>query len=210
MDYGVVVLGVVLMALFMFWGAEKVEAAMGGDSARKAPRRAAPAAALLVALAVVALLVGQPDNADRWRMIEAEQSVLLEQREVQIEPAELLGLTQDTLIKAVMIDVRDERHFNQFHIHDARLVPMDGLIEASESLMQEPPNTGWIWDLRRSEITYLYPEALHPILMTLIFAGLAWWLHRGWKMPVMIAVGLLFIINQEDVFTTSRDRFDRF
>jgi glycine betaine/proline transport system permease protein len=62
--------------------------------------------------------------------------------------------------------------------------------------LQEPPNTGWIYDLRRSEIEYLYPEAWHPILITAIFAALAWWLHRSWKMPVLIVIGLLFIINQ--------------
>jgi rhodanese-related sulfurtransferase len=143
-DYGVVVLGVLAMALFCFWGAEKIEAAIGGESAQKAPRLAVPGAAFLVALGVVTLLAGQPSNADRWNMIEAEQSVLLEQRAVQIEPAELLGLAHDTLIRAVMIDVRDERHYNLFHIHDARLVPMDRLVETAEQLMQEPPNTVFV------------------------------------------------------------------
>ncbi|MHA7888935.1 choline ABC transporter permease subunit [Roseicyclus sp.] len=81
-------------------------------------------------------------------------------------------------------------------VFDAMAAALEVLIEAILALLQEPPNTGWIWDLRRSEVTYLYPEALHPILITAIFAGLAWWLHRGWKMPAMIAAGLLFIINQ--------------
>ena len=43
LDYGTVVLAVVAMALFMFWGAEKIEAAVGGESAQKAPRWAVPA-----------------------------------------------------------------------------------------------------------------------------------------------------------------------
>lgn len=144
LDYGVVVLLVVLMALFMFWGAEKIEAVTKGETAQKAPRRAVPAAAVLVALAVVSLLIGQPDNADRWKMIEAEQSVLLEQRAVQIEPDELLSLVHDSRIKAVMIDVRDERHYNQFHIHDARLIALEDLEAASERLMMEPANTVFI------------------------------------------------------------------
>ena len=144
LDYGVVVLAVVLMALFMFCGAEKIEAVSGGETARKAPRRALPAAAALVALAAVGLVIGQPDNADRWQLIEAEQGALLEQRAVQIEPAELLSLVHDSRIKAVMIDVRDERHYNLFHIHDARLIPLDELIQASEQLMQEPANTVFV------------------------------------------------------------------
>ena len=65
-------------------------------------------------------MIGQPDNADRWKMIEAEQSALLDEREVQIAPAELLSVIHDSQIKAVMLDVRDERHYNQFHIHGAR------------------------------------------------------------------------------------------
>lgn len=144
LDYGVVVLLVVLMALFMFWGAEKIEAVTKGETAQKAPRRAVPAAAVLVALAVISLLIGQPDNADRWKMIEAEQAVLLEQRAVQIEPVELLSLVHDSRIKAVMIDVRDERHYNQFHIHDARRIALEDLEAASEQMMMESANTVFI------------------------------------------------------------------
>jgi rhodanese-related sulfurtransferase len=143
-DYGVVVLAVVIMALMMFWGAEKIEAAMGGETAQRAPRWAVPAAVGLTVLAAVTLVVGQPDNADRWRMIEAEQTALLDERAVQIEPAELLGLIHDMRIKTVMIDVRDERHFNQFHIHDARHVDLADLIETSTALMQEPANTVFV------------------------------------------------------------------
>jgi rhodanese-related sulfurtransferase len=143
-DYGVVVLAVVVMALFMFWGAEKIEAATGGDTAQKAPRWAVPAAVALAALAAVTLVVGQPDNADRWRMIEAEQSALLDQRAVQIEPAELLSLIHDSQIKAVLIDVRDERHYNQFHIYGARRMALDELVEASSQMMQEPANTVFV------------------------------------------------------------------
>ena len=144
LDYGVVVLAVVLMALFMFWGAEKIEAAVGGETAQKAPRRALPMAAGLVALAALSLFIGQPDNTDRWEMIAAEEGARLEQREVQIEPAELLSLIEDSRIKAVMIDVRDERHYNQFHIHDAELIALEDLVEASEQLMQEPANTVFV------------------------------------------------------------------
>ena len=82
-------------------------------------------------LAVVGLLIGQPDNDRRWQMIEAEQGALLAQRTVQIEPAELLSLMHDSMIKVVMIDVRDERHYNQFHIHDAELIAMDELVRNS-------------------------------------------------------------------------------
>ena len=144
LDYGVVVLAIVVMALFLFWGAEKVEAAVGGETAQKAPRRALPMAAALVALAAVSLVIGQPDSDRRWQMIEAEQGALLEQRSVQIEPAELLSLMHDSNIKAVLIDVRDERHYNQFHLHDAERMAVGDLATEAERLMQEPANTVFI------------------------------------------------------------------
>ena len=84
-SYGVVVL------LSWSWhcscsGARKSRSAMGGETAQKAPRWAVPAAAGLVALAALTMVIGQPDNADRWKMIEAEQIALLDEREVQISP----------------------------------------------------------------------------------------------------------------------------
>jgi len=143
-DYGIIVLAVVVMALLMFWGAEKVESVAGGETAQKAPRWAIPAAAGLVALAVLNLVLGQPDNADRWNLIEAEQTALLDGREVQVSPAELLSVIHDPLIKAVMLDVRDERHFNQFHIHGARRLPQEAVIDTARELMFEPANTVFI------------------------------------------------------------------
>jgi rhodanese-related sulfurtransferase len=143
-SYGTVVVAVVLMALFMFWGAEKIEAATRGETAQKAPSWAVPAAGGLVALAVITLVVGQPSNADRWKMIEAEQTALLDERSVQIEPAELFGLVHDSQIRAIMLDVREERHYNQFHIHNARLVAMDQLTAIADQLMQEPANTVFV------------------------------------------------------------------
>jgi len=143
-SYGVVVLGVVLMALFMFWAAERVERAIGGPTAQHAPRWAPLGAAVLVALAALALVIGQPDNADRWQRIEAEQTALLDERAVQIEPAELLSVIHDSRIKAILLDVRDERYYNQFHIQGARHLPPDQLVGAARELMMEPANTVFV------------------------------------------------------------------
>jgi len=144
LDYGIVVLAVVIMALLMFWGAEKIEAAVGGETAQKAPRWAVPAAVGLVALAVLSLVIGQPGNAERWKMIEAEQTALLDERAVQIAPAELLSVIHDSRIKAVMLDVRDERHFNQFHILGARRLSPEDIVGVAKELMREPANTVFV------------------------------------------------------------------
>jgi rhodanese-related sulfurtransferase len=143
-DYGLVVVAVVLMALFMFWGAERIEAAVGGPTAQRAPRWAPLAATALLALAVTSLLMGQPDNDDRWQRIEEQQQVLLDERAVQIAPAELLSLINDTRIKPVLLDVREERHYNQFHIRGARRLAPAEVVQAARELMFEPANTVFV------------------------------------------------------------------
>lgn len=37
--------------------------------------------------------------------------------------------------------------------------------------------------------------ASHPLLLIAIFAGIAWWLHRSWKLILLLVGSLLLIIN---------------
>jgi rhodanese-related sulfurtransferase len=143
-SYGTVVLAVVLGALFCFWGAEKIEAARNRPETHVTPKWAFPAAASIAALAVVVLLVGQPDNEDRWQQIAAEKQPLLDDRLVQITPAELLNLTNDSKLKPILLDVRDEADYNQFHIHGARHLPMDQLLVESKDMLFELANTVFV------------------------------------------------------------------
>jgi rhodanese-related sulfurtransferase len=144
LSYGTVVLLIVVMALMMFWGAEIVERAMGGESAQKAPRWGVPAAVALVALAAVSLVIGQPQTEDRWKNIEAEKTVQLDEREVQIAPAELLSLSDDVKVKTVLLDVREERYYNQFHIQGARRLPEDEIVNNARDFIFEPANTVFV------------------------------------------------------------------
>ncbi|MDH4002169.1 MAG: YeeE/YedE thiosulfate transporter family protein [Xanthomonadales bacterium] len=143
-SYGAVVVAVVAMALLMFWGAEAIEARVGGPTAQKAPRLAVPAAGGLLVLALAVMLIGQPDNADRWNMIADEQLAMLDERAVQIEPAELLDVIHNAQIKAVLLDVRDERHYNQFHVHGARRLSPEEVINSARELILEPANTVFV------------------------------------------------------------------
>jgi rhodanese-related sulfurtransferase len=43
-----------------------------------------------------------------------------------------------------MLDVRDERQYNQFHIHGARRLSGDEVVSAARQLMFEPANTVFI------------------------------------------------------------------
>lgn len=121
---GVVVVGVVLMALFMFWGGEQLERIVGGRNLKVEPKLRYVGAAGLIAVAVTVLLIGQPDTERKWAWLEATKAPLLAERKVQVEPAELLTNLADDRLRVVMLDVRPEAEYNLFHIKGARNVPL--------------------------------------------------------------------------------------
>jgi rhodanese-related sulfurtransferase len=138
---GIVVILVVLMALFMFWGGEKLERVFGGKDPAAAPRWRYGAAGALLLVAVAVALVGQPSTADRWARIEAERTAQLAAREVQIHPGELLGIIHDDAIRVRLLDVRPEAEYNLFHLLDAEHIDpaaLDGLVA---ELHAAPENT---------------------------------------------------------------------
>ena len=138
---GVVVVGVVVMALIMFWGAEKLEQHFGGKDPSKAPKWRYAAAGTLLAGALVVLFIGQPTLTDRWKSIAAEKEVVLQERDVQIHPGELLDKLHDTQLKVIMLDVRDEVDYNLFHILDSQHVPLEELPDLVDELHMELDNT---------------------------------------------------------------------
>jgi rhodanese-related sulfurtransferase len=141
---GVVVLLIVLMALFMFWGAERLERIFGKDDAVKAPKWRYAAAASLAFGAIGLILIGQPTTEDRWNKLAEEKQALLDEREVQIHPGELLDLIHDDKIIVNMLDVRSEADFNLFHILDARHIPLDELPDIISELHFEPENAVFV------------------------------------------------------------------
>jgi rhodanese-related sulfurtransferase len=141
---GWVVLIIVLMALFMFWGSEQLEKIFGGKDPSKAPKFRYLGAGALVFGALMLIPLGQPTNLDKWEQIAAEKDVQLENREVQISPAELLNTIHDHRLNLVMLDVRDEANYNLFHIADAQQVTLDELAEITPKLHLEPENTVFV------------------------------------------------------------------
>ena len=125
---GTVVLLVVLMALFMFWGAEMLEGRFGDREPKVRQRSTRPRLALTAGLTLGAFLVmgiGQPDAMDRWMKIAPEKEALLTGRQVQIHPGELLSLMHNNQLHLALLDVRDEAHYNLFHLADARRVTLE-------------------------------------------------------------------------------------
>ncbi len=141
---GVVVLGVVLMALFMFWGSEQLERIFGQRDLTKEPRTRLYGAGALVLVAVAVLFIGQPTNADKWTRIAPERQAQLDARAVQIHPGELLTLQEDRRLSIRVLDVRDEASFNLFHFTDAEHLPLATLAEEVPALLLAPANTVFV------------------------------------------------------------------
>lgn len=124
---GVVVVGVVLLALFMFWGGEQLERLIGGRNLKAEPKLRYVGAAGLIAVAVAVLLLGEPDAVRKWSWLAPTKAPALANREVQIPAAELLTSLADDRLRVVMLDVRPETEYNLFHIKGAQNVPLADL-----------------------------------------------------------------------------------
>lgn len=140
----VVVLGIVLMALFMFWGGEHLERIFGGRDLKREPKARYAGAAVLALGAVALIFIGQPTSADKWQALSAEKEPLLAERAVQIHPGELLDALHNDDLKVVLLDVRSETDYNLFHIAGARQATLDMLPGLIPALLLEPANTVFV------------------------------------------------------------------
>jgi rhodanese-related sulfurtransferase len=140
-SYGVVIVGVILMALFMFWGGEQLEHIFGKKDLKKEPRVRYAGAAALLAGAMIVAFIGQPTTAARWAKIAPAKEAVLNERTVQIQPAELLSLIHDHHLNIIMLDLRNEADYNLFHINGARRVMSDQITDLVPELRLEPANT---------------------------------------------------------------------
>lgn len=135
---GVVVLLVVFMALFMFWGGEQLERIFGKKDLSREPKLRIAGAGGLVLLALAVLIIGQPTAADKWAVVADEKVAQLEARSVQIHPGELLTSLADQKLQVVMLDVRAQADYNLFHIRGARNVSTADLAALVPGLLTEP------------------------------------------------------------------------
>ncbi|MFO0907165.1 MAG: YeeE/YedE thiosulfate transporter family protein [Isosphaeraceae bacterium] len=125
-NYGVVLLGVVIMALGMFIAAEWAEPWV--NSGRSSilrldlPRGVRFGGLGLLSLAGAVCLAGlaRPDPAAPRLRAEAER--VLTSRERHIEPAELLSMMHNNQVLLRVLDAREEAEYNLFHLVDSLLV----------------------------------------------------------------------------------------
>ena len=156
---GVVVLLVVLMALFMFWGAEQLERIFGKKDLSKEPRLRVAGAGALVVLALAVVFIGTPSLEQKYDKLKFTRTEtipqlnadpivntytysadqMLEKRLVQIAPAELFKTVYNQSINLVMLDVRPESDYNLYHLQGAINIPLEKLPSIIPDLLSEPP-----------------------------------------------------------------------
>ena len=147
---GMVVLLVVLMALFMFWGAEQLERIFGKKDLRKEPKLRVAGAGLLLALTLGIILIGQPGFEEKYSKVTITRDVdgkpvvfnaenALDQRLIQVSPAEVFTTIHNQKVNLIMLDVRPESDYNLYHIKGALNVPLDKLPRIIPDLLTEPP-----------------------------------------------------------------------
>ena len=163
---GVVVLLVVIMALFIFWGSEQLERIFGKKDLTREPklRIAGAGAMFVVALAVV--FIGTPSLEQKYNkltftrtetipQLEGEEPIvnttiytadeMLSERLAFVSPAESFKARYNQSINLVYLDVRSESDYNLYHIEDAVNVPAGQIEEVIPVLLSEPPaNTVFI------------------------------------------------------------------
>lgn len=162
---GVIVLGVVCMALFMFWGAEQLERHIGRKDFSREPGLRKVGAMVLLAGAVAVLAIGSPSLEERYQKLAFKRSEtiaqgdaapltvthtysadqMLEKRLAFVTPAEAFKARYNQAMNPVYLDVRKESDYNLYHLADAVHLPLARLVEAIPDLLAEPPaNTVFI------------------------------------------------------------------
>lgn len=86
-----------------------LEHLIGGRELNKEPKLRYGGAAGLLAVALAVLLIGQPDTARKWAWLAPTKAPVLANRQVQIQPAELLTSLADDRLRVVMLDVRPRK-----------------------------------------------------------------------------------------------------
>jgi rhodanese-related sulfurtransferase len=150
---------IVLIALFLFWGGEHLERIFGRKELAREPGLRKFGALALFAGAMLVLAIGSPSLQDRYEKLAFKRSETIEQadapalivphvysademlaqRLVFTSPAEAFKAKYNQAINPVYLDVRSESDYNLYHIAGSINVPLGRLPEVVPDLLSEPP-----------------------------------------------------------------------
>ncbi len=123
---GVTVVGVTVLALVFFYGAEKTEQYFRTPDAPftwKIGNRAYVASAVVALMVAVGIWMnGQPTPEQKWQHIGAQYQPLLDKRDVFVHPLEYVKTWNDSAVKLVTLDLRSKAEFDAFHLDSAQRV----------------------------------------------------------------------------------------
>lgn len=199
---GYVVVGVLLMAYFMFYLAEFSESVFGSEKKKSiSPRQKnikLAAAATLLFMGMWALALGQPSIEKKWEWIAIAENKKIETREIFVDVREFHNAMHDPLLYNVVLDVRNEKDYNMFHLQSALYVTQDDLTNKkfAKKLNSMPPNTVKMLVSNHETVAlkaYKQLRAQGVINLYILDGGMnAWWR----KFPV--AKKNLFAVSQKD------------
>jgi rhodanese-related sulfurtransferase len=145
---GVAVLLVVGMALVLFWAGDLAQQAFGQKrpwaEVKRVPGRGALAfAGTLVAASLVLVALGQPTAESKFARMGPELRKSVEERGIFVDPAEVVALRKDIGVQVAILDLRDERDFNLFHVGGSRRTTLADLETPArlKTLLDQPPST---------------------------------------------------------------------
>jgi len=145
---GVTVLLVVVMALVLFWAGDLAQKVFGQKipwaEVTKVPGPGTLTfAGSLVAASLFLVVNGQPSPEAKFARMGPELQRSVEERAIFVDPAEVVALRKDIGVQVAILDLRDERDFNLFHVGGSRRATLPDL-ESSERLkilLDQPPTT---------------------------------------------------------------------
>jgi rhodanese-related sulfurtransferase len=145
---GVTVLLVVVMAVALFWAGDLAQQHFGQNrpwaEVVKAPGTGWQVlAGALVGASLFLAVRGQPDPEAKFDRMGPAVARALAEREVFVDPAEVVALRKDVGVKVVILDLRDERDFNLFHVGGSRRAGLSELESPDrlKLLVDQPPTT---------------------------------------------------------------------
>lgn len=162
---GVIVLMVVLMALFMFWGSEQLERIIGKKDMSREPKLRLYGVGAIIVLALAVVVIGTPSTEQKYEKVtitrtmqelDANNQIVetqakytadeaITQRLVQITPAELFKARYDQGLILTLLDVRPEADYNLFHLRGALNFPAGKLkSRIPELLATSAPNAVYV------------------------------------------------------------------
>lgn len=153
------VLLIICVALFMFWGAEQLERIIGKKDFSREPKIRKFGAVVLFAGAAAVMLIGDPSIEDRYAKVSFKRTEMIQQGEgaalaaahtytademlekrlAFVSPAEAFKARFNQAVNPVYVDVRSEADYNLYHIANAMNVPLGRLPEVIPGLLSEPP-----------------------------------------------------------------------